>query len=143
MSSEGGKQKRIRNRLWLARKHRGLQQKQVAYLLNHKTTDQVSRYEKGVKVPSLQTALLLEIIYGIPVRILFKDLFEQLRDGVEKRIQGNQSLSSIYKNLNAGSINLWDWCAYDELLKSPKPSSADADKVRCHITQLAKILAYL
>ena len=39
-------------------------------MLGHKTTDQVSRYEKGERLPGLKLLLLLEIIYGVPPRVL-------------------------------------------------------------------------
>jgi transcriptional regulator with XRE-family HTH domain len=47
MTLQGGKIK-ISNRLWKARKRRGLGQKQVAFLIG-KTIGEVSRYERGVR----------------------------------------------------------------------------------------------
>src|SRR5438105_9729363 len=77
----------IENRLWQTRKRRGLEQKQVAYLLNYHTADQVSRYELGTRLPTLETALLLEMIYSAPLRVLYKDLYERLQAEFKERLE--------------------------------------------------------
>src|ERR671932_984676 len=84
--SPGGR-KTVENLLWQIRKRRGLEQKQVAYLLNHHTPDQVSRYELGTRLPTLEIALLLEMIYGAPLRVLYKDLYEQLQTKLRTRFE--------------------------------------------------------
>src|SRR5437870_13110734 len=95
---KGGKNK-TENRLWIARKKRGFEQKQVAHLLNHKSVDQISRYENGSRLPKLQTALKLEIVYGVPLRLLFTDLYSQLRTEIKERTVTSRSLSSAPPDL--------------------------------------------
>src|SRR6266545_2745585 len=95
MTHRGGKHTN-QNRLWLARKRRGLGQKQVAYLLAHQSPDQISRYEQGVKLPTLSTALMLEIIYGAPIRLLYRELYEQLRTEIGERLESQPILKESY-----------------------------------------------
>lgn len=141
MSSQGGKNPFL-NQLWRARKRRGLGQKQVAYLIE-KTTVAVSRYEHGIHLPDLQTLLALEIIYGIPARQLFPELYEQIRAQVVKRIKSREALLLKYQGLLEHPNAEQEYCAYEEILKLPQGSVAERDKVRAHVTRLAKRLAGL
>lgn len=138
----GGKHK-THNRLWLARKRRRLRQKQVAYLLNHHTVDQISRYEKGLRVPTLETALMLEIIYATPLRVLFKELYERLQDDIGARARDAQSIKSLAEGLNQGEGEMKSFCTYGELLSVPSLSQPELDEVRKHVTHLARRIAYL
>jgi transcriptional regulator with XRE-family HTH domain len=142
MTTQGGNN-RTSNRLWLARKRRGLGQKQVAYLLGHKTPDLVSRYEKGAKLPNLQTALILEIIYGIPVRLLFKEHFESLQAKVHEKIKNNEAILSIYGSLLTENQELREFCAYEDMLKASNLSETDLSRIRRHATFLVNTMAYL
>ena len=131
------------NRLWLIRKRCGLRQKQVAALLNHRTIDQISRYEKSLRIPNLETALKLEIIYGTPLRMLFKHLYEQLQEEIRQKIESNYSLKQSHGTTQREEDGERDYCTYSDILGSPFPSPAELTQVRRHITRLAKKLAYL
>jgi transcriptional regulator with XRE-family HTH domain len=135
----GGKNK-IPNRLWLARKRCGLGQKQVASLLDYHTPDQLSRYEQGLRAPALETALRLEIIYRTPLRVLYAELYEQLREELQQRAQDRPSLKILDKE---SEESMDEFCTYADLLCSPSLSQAEKNKVRSHITRLARKLAYL
>ena|SRR2546423_7335478 len=132
----------VENRLWSVRKRRGLEQKQVAYLLNHHTPDQVSRYELGARLPTLETALLLEIIYGAPLRVLYKDLYERLQDEFRERLKRVPQLQErLTEFLDEGSVR--EYCAYREMLQTAQPAPADQLKARLHVTEIVKRMAYL
>ena len=74
------------NSLWAYRKKRGLSQKQVAYLMGHKSTAHISHYERGEKLPSLQNALKLEaVLGGVFVSFLYPELFSRIRQEVHTR----------------------------------------------------------
>ncbi len=135
--NRGGK-KKTNNRLWLTRKRRGLRQKQVAHLLNQRTVEQLSRYENGTRIPTLGVALKLEMILGVPLRILFGELYEQLSADVRTRAESSRSLKDTVDQVVSG-----DACPYGELLASPTRTGLDTDKVRKHVTDLAKRIAYL
>jgi len=137
-----GGRRTVKNRLWTARKRRGLEQKQVAYLLNHNTSDQVSRYELGTRIPTLEMALLLEIIYGAPLRVLYRDLYEQLQTQLRERLQRLPQLQNrLPAFLNEEQVR--EYCAYWELFQNGQATQADLLKVRRHVTELAKRLAFL
>jgi transcriptional regulator with XRE-family HTH domain len=142
MSAQGGKTK-IQNRLWSARKRRGLGQKQIAVLMG-KTIEEVSRYERGVRLPELLTLLSIEIAYGAPLRVLFKELYEQTLQNVRQRIEGRAGAGSVFADLLTETEKAaGDYCAYEELLKTAATSALERGRVRDHVTHLAKKLAGL
>jgi transcriptional regulator with XRE-family HTH domain len=140
MTPSGGKIK-IPNRLWKARKRRGLGQKQLAFLIG-KSVGEVSRYERGVRVPELQTILAIEIAYGAPLRILYPDLLEKVLKEMGKRVE--DSGGTVYADLLAGTDrDITQPCAYQDLLQWGIPFSKEWTQVRDHVTFLAKKLAGL
>jgi len=68
------------NRIAFFRRRRGLSQRRMANLLGHKSHGSLWTYERGVAMPSLETALKLEIILRTPVAFLFPELYEALRN---------------------------------------------------------------
>jgi transcriptional regulator with XRE-family HTH domain len=141
MSYRGGRSLK-QNRLWIARKRRGLVQKQVARLLDT-SIDEISRCERGVITPGLEIALGLEIVYGLPVRLLFKNLYEDLQSRIIEKISRQESLKRVYEETLISGQQIGESCAYQDLLQMTNLSAVDAAKIRNHITQLAKKLAYL
>jgi len=76
------------NYLRTNRKQFALSQEEVAFLLGVKGMDKggkVSRDENYSRVPTLETALAYEAIYGKPVRELFAGLYEQIAQEVSSR----------------------------------------------------------
>lgn len=129
-------QNQKRNQLWLARKRLGLGQKHVAYLINHKTTDQVSRYEKGWRIPGLKMLLQLEIIYGVPTRFLYQDWYEELRQEIEAKASTLKVFNPASANPNSTVSPFAEFCFYDELLRSTSVSKAETEKARKHVILL-------
>ena len=125
-----------KNRLFLVRNKNSLQQKQVANLLGHKTTDQISRFERGTKLPSLQTALKLAIIYHAPLRVIFNGYYEACLRDLEKRekLLKAQENGTNYKPVT--QIGETDFCTIEEKLKPFKVKDSDLDKARTHIANL-------
>ena len=73
----------IANRLWRYRKQRQFSQRQIARLLGHRTGAQVSRWESGEKIPTLDNALMLAHVLDTPVESLFADRAAELRTRIE------------------------------------------------------------
>jgi DNA-binding XRE family transcriptional regulator len=73
----------LTNRLWRYRKQQQLSQRQVAALLHHQRTTQVSRWENGEKLPTLANALKLGCILKTPVETLFPDLTADMRKTID------------------------------------------------------------
>ena len=63
----------------------GLSQKRAAYFMSLKKTNNLSRYEHGVKLPGLINALKLEIVYRTPVAFLFGALHDRLKQESRER----------------------------------------------------------
>ena len=133
----GGKNKIRNHRLWLARKRRSLKQKHVALLLGHRNIDQISRYESGTHLPTLPVALKLAIVLDMPVRLLFRELYDQLRNEVNERAKTSLLLSESLAVMKGD-----DSCSFSELLASPQPTPEDLEKIRRHATELVKGMAY-
>lgn len=69
----------IQNRLRTYRKSIRVTQMQVARMLKLSTPTQVSRWERGERLPNLLQALQLSAVYGRYVNDLFFDLFDEQR----------------------------------------------------------------
>jgi len=70
------------------RKHSSLSQEEVAFMLGIKGMDKsnkVSRDENYSRIPTLESALAYEAIYGKPIRELFAGLYEQVTRDVSTR----------------------------------------------------------
>ena len=130
-----------RNQLWLARKRLGLGQKQVAYLLKHKTTDQVSRYEQGARLPGLKLLLQLEIIYGLPPRLLYRAYYEQLQAEIAERNAQHATLGKTNALPLIEAKRLVEFCAYEELLQHPRLSAGENARLRKHVVLLVRRLS--
>jgi transcriptional regulator with XRE-family HTH domain len=65
---------RITNHLRSHRKRSSLSQSEVAFLLGSKDGGQISRYEKGHRVPTLRTAIAFTMIFGVSLSILFSGI---------------------------------------------------------------------
>ena len=75
--------KRIENRIWKYRAVRGLKQSELAFLIGQKNSGQVSRYERGQIIPSLEQ--LMKICFGLETEIkdLYPDLITKWRQEIE------------------------------------------------------------
>ena len=70
------------------RKQHSLSREEVAFLLGAKVADKggkVSRDESSARLPTLETALAYEAMYGKPIRELFAGLYEQIAKEVSAR----------------------------------------------------------
>ena len=118
--------------LALQRKRLGSEQKQIALLLGHKTTYQISRYETGQRVPSLREAVKLSILYGLPIRSLFDRYFRRYREELDDSI----NRSRLTDKINLKNIPQAEYCSYLELMNQSRFSRFDSDKIRHHIKVL-------
>jgi transcriptional regulator with XRE-family HTH domain len=128
----------INHCLWRARKRRLLSQKQVGYLLGHKSQDQIHRYEHTLIVPSLLTAIKLELIYGIPIKWLFPGLTLQARHQVQDQIAKSAHLRKRFPELTADLIQMSEFCGFNEKFKHPNLTPLEKDIIRQHIRTLVQ-----
>lgn len=123
------------NRLWQARHKAGLEQKQVARLLGHKNCDQISRYERGVRVPGLRIALKLELIYGIPISNLFPEHYQRYRAEIAANTSGNVLLP-LESTDEAERLTEAHVCTFDNLMLKKKPDASEIQAANKHTIRL-------
>jgi len=77
--------KKIPNNLRRYRKAIGLKQKDVAQILNLKSAGMISRWEKGVCLPSLINAIKLSGLYSMLIDALFFPLIRLIKRKIMER----------------------------------------------------------
>lgn len=125
------------NRFWRARKRLRITQKELAFLLGHNQSVSISQYESGAKLPPLRLALRLEYILSVPAKILFQDIYLREKAKVEQQLK-----KSTYPSLFTREEDPLELCTYVDILEQPQPSQSELEKLRQHITQLARREAY-
>lgn len=78
--------RRLQNYLRTHRKRTGLSQDEIAFLLGCHSGSQISRCERNRRIPTLENALALEIIFGVPVHELFSGLFSKAEQQIIRRV---------------------------------------------------------
>ncbi|MBK9214619.1 MAG: helix-turn-helix transcriptional regulator [Chloracidobacterium sp.] len=126
--------------LWRARRKTGLERKQSAWLLGHRTPDTIARYERGETEPSLDNAVKLSIAYGCGLEKLFPLKYESFRrelatKALSIRMQPTDARHDLFARINV--------CSYEDALRDPERSAEYFPHVRDHVTRLAKRLAGL
>lgn len=77
--------RRVPNSLRKYRKAKGLTQKQVAKILGLESTSQISRWEKGVCLPSSLNIFKLSSLYRKMTDALFCDFLRSIRGDIQKK----------------------------------------------------------
>ena len=93
--SRSSRGNRPANRLWMYRKRMGFSQRQVAALIGYASAEHVGHWEHGRKLPSLVTALKLEIVYRVPVAYLFLEDYARLKTEIRAVLKIVPSLGII------------------------------------------------
>src|SRR5438128_3811735 len=78
---------RLNNYLKTHRKHSGLSQSEVSFLVRLKNKAELSRYERNVRAPSLRTALACQELYGVTVSELFAGLNDSVAGDTRGRMK--------------------------------------------------------
>lgn len=77
--------KPLPNYLRMHRRRSYLTQDEVAFLVGGRAASWFSRFERFRRVPSLETALALEAVLGVPVRELFAGEYAKVEETVKRR----------------------------------------------------------
>jgi transcriptional regulator with XRE-family HTH domain len=83
--------RRLPNYLRTYRKHSGLSQSELSFLIRLKDKSELSRYERNARQPSLRTALACQEVYGKPVSELFAGLSDSVARDSRKRMKRLQT----------------------------------------------------
>jgi transcriptional regulator with XRE-family HTH domain len=97
-----------KNYLRTYRKHSGLAQGDISYVVNARTKGEWSRYERSLRQPSLRTAFACEEAFGIPVNRLFAGLRESVGDETIERMQLLESRLKITAD-TTNPARRWAW----------------------------------
>ena len=84
------------NYLRAYRKRGGLTQDEVAFLLGCKSGAKVSRYEKLMRQPNLQSVVACQAIFGVQAHELFPDIYKKVEQETIKRAE--ELLRTMNKN---------------------------------------------
>ena len=82
---------RLNNYLRTKRKHSGLSQSEVSFLVRLKNKSELSRYERSVRAPTLRTALACQELYGVAVSDLFAGLSDSVANDTRSRMKRLQA----------------------------------------------------
>jgi transcriptional regulator with XRE-family HTH domain len=132
------RQQKHKNHLALIRKKNTFSQKQISTLLGHQTSDQISRYERGAKLPGLKSALKLSLIYRIPIQVLFYGYYESCFKEFQNRQKALKITANSSDLLSGDGNHETEFCTFAEKLKIFTVAEPELDKVRHHITELIK-----
>jgi transcriptional regulator with XRE-family HTH domain len=73
------------------RKHSGLSQSEVSFLIRLKDKSELSRYERNLRQPSLRIALACQELYGVAVSDLFAGLSDLVARDTRKQMKKLQT----------------------------------------------------
>ena len=76
---------RVANYLKRYRKVRGLSQKDVARIMGLRNSNRISRWEKGLAMPSAQNVFKLALIYRTMADALYMDILPALKEEVRAK----------------------------------------------------------
>jgi len=91
----------IPNRLRKHRRIMGYQQKDVARLLGLQSANRISRWEKGVALPSAINLIKLSIVFRTLPTELYFDVLQQLREELHQREKKLHRVTSDERNNSA------------------------------------------
>ncbi|MBN1560457.1 helix-turn-helix transcriptional regulator [candidate division KSB1 bacterium] len=80
-------QKRLHNYLRTYRRRLGLSQKDAAFLLGGRGKEKISRHERGVREPVLETLIAYSILYDVSLADIYSRLCERQRKAILKQIK--------------------------------------------------------
>src|SRR5207253_2706991 len=112
---------RLNNYLRTHRKHSGLSQSEVSFLVRLKNKTELSRYERNVRVPSLRTALACQEVYGVAVSDLFAGLSDSTATDTRarmKRLQARMQAKVDTKSTGNRIMQKFQWISH-RLLAMP------------------------
>ncbi|MBV9216180.1 MAG: helix-turn-helix transcriptional regulator [Acidobacteria bacterium] len=123
-----------------ARRRRGFERKQVSRLLGHKGPQTLAQYERGQRLPSLQNAIGLSLIYGCHLEDLFPEKYRFARANLTER---TSRIKPMLLNQIPALLRSINRCSYEDVLDDPHRAETNRAEIRDHVTRLAKALAQL
>ena len=73
------------NRIKQFRMEKGMTQRQLAHIMGYQSVSSLSHLENGHKLPSIKTAMKLEVAFQRLIPDIFPKLYEAVREPVARR----------------------------------------------------------
>jgi len=67
------------------RQRHALSEEELALLINQRAKSSVALIESGDRLPTLESAFALQVVFGVELKQLFPDYYEAVEDGVMRR----------------------------------------------------------
>lgn len=67
------------------RQRHALSEEELALLINQRAKSSIALIESGDRLPTLESAFALQVVFGIELRQLFPDYYDLVEDGVMRR----------------------------------------------------------
>lgn len=80
------KNHRAPNYLKTHRRRLGLTQREIGKLLGYSDPGQISRHERATSVPPLEAALAYEVIFHVPIALIFVGIRDAIARDVDARL---------------------------------------------------------
>jgi len=112
---------RLPNYLRTHRKHSGLSQSDICFLIRLKDKSELSRYERNIGQPSLRMALACQEVYGKPISELFAGMSESVaRDSRNqmKKLQTRLQANIYPQSTGSRIMQKFQWISH-RLLEMP------------------------
>lgn len=77
--------RKLQNYVRTYRRRSGLTQSELAFLVGCENGSNISRYERFLRVPTLETAFAYEALFGAPARELFAGVHERTATKIQER----------------------------------------------------------
>src|SRR5436305_15269905 len=113
--------RKLPNYLRTYRKHSGLSQSELSFLIRLKDKSELSRYEGNARQPSLRTAFACQEVYGKPVSELFAGLSDSVAKDTRNRMKRLRTrLQAKVGPMSAGNriMQRFQWISH-RLLEMP------------------------
>ena len=94
-------EERIENRIWRYRQIKGLNQSDLAFVINQKGSAQVSRYEKGLVISDFERIVKISHVLEVEPKELYPELIEQWQSEAEKRTRELEKIKQSKNNRHA------------------------------------------
>lgn len=78
--------KRLSQYLHAYRLRSALSEQELATLLGVKSASNISRVETGARKPTIETALICQVLFDIPPAELFPKLYDDIEEAVMRRV---------------------------------------------------------
>jgi transcriptional regulator with XRE-family HTH domain len=124
--------RRLPNYLRTYRKHSGLSQSDVSFLIRLKDKSELSRYERNLRQPSLRVALACQELYGVSVSDLFAGFSDSVAQNTRnqmKRLKTRLETNTDLRSTGRRIMQRFQWISHRLLARIIREDIASAQSL--------------